>query len=256
MLTKLSVNLNKVALIRNSREGNTPSPVLFAQIALKAGAAGITVHPRPDQRHIRADDVPAISRLVARWPGREFNIEGNPFMNLMEHARNVRPHQLTFVPDNETQLTSDHGFDLTESADALIPLIEEGHKLGCRVSLFMDPDPEQIRLAKKIGADRVELYTESYAASCGTFENDAILERFAAAAKAAHEVGLGVNAGHDLSLTNLEKLLVACEHIAEVSIGHALVSEALEYGMTETVGRYNGICLSAYDQIEAKKKAA
>ena len=122
--------------------------------------------------------------------------------------------------------------------------------------LFMDPDPEQIRLAKKIGADRVELYTESYAASCGTFENDAILERFAAAAKAAHDVGLGVNAGHDLSLTNLEKLLVACEHIAEVSIGHALVSEALEYGMTETVGRYNGICLSAYEQIEAKKKGA
>ena len=254
MLTKLSVNLNKVALVRNSRDGNTPSPTLFAAIALKAGAAGITVHPRPDERHIRADDVPALAAMVARWPGREFNIEGNPFMNLMDHARAVRPHQLTFVPDDAAQKTSDHGFDLRVDAERLIPLIKEGHELGCRVSLFMDPDPEQMAIAKEIGADRVELYTESYAAACGTFSEDEVLARFAAAAKAAHEAGLGINAGHDLSLTNLEKLLVACEYIAEVSIGHALVSEALEYGMTETVGRYNGICLAAYDKIIAKNK--
>ena len=254
MLTKLSVNLNKVALIRNSRDGNTPSPTLFAQVALKAGAAGITVHPRPDQRHIRADDVPALARLIARWPGREFNIEGNPFMNLMDHARASKPHQLTFVPDSEEQKTSDHGFDLIKSGEALLPLIEEAHELGCRVSLFMDPDPEQIVLAKELGADRIELYTESYAAACGTFEEDAVLAKYAAAAKAAHEAGLGINAGHDLSLTNLFKLLVACENIAEVSIGHALVSEALEYGMTETVGRYNGVCLEAADTIAAKAK--
>ncbi|MDO4937626.1 MAG: pyridoxine 5'-phosphate synthase [Sutterellaceae bacterium] len=252
MLTKLSVNLNKIALIRNSRDGNTPSPTLFAQVALKAGAAGITVHPRPDERHIRADDVPALARLVSRWPGREFNIEGNPFMNLMEHARACKPHQLTFVPDSEEQKTSDHGFDLTKSADDLRPLIKEAHDLGCRVSLFMDPNPEQMALAKELGADRVELYTESYAAACGTFEEDAVLAKYATAAKAAHEAGLGINAGHDLSLTNLYKLLVACENIAEVSIGHALISEALEYGMTETVGRYNGICLEAFDAINAK----
>lgn len=254
MLTKLSVNLNKVALIRNSRDGNTPSPTLFAQVALKAGAAGITVHPRPDQRHIRADDVPALSRLIGRWPGREFNIEGNPFMNLMEHARNCKPHQLTFVPDAQDQKTSDHGFDLSKSAEDLLPLIDEAHELGCRVSLFMDPDPDQMGIAKEIGADRVELYTESYAAACGTIEEDSVLERYVSAAKAAHLAGLGINAGHDLSLTNLLKLLVACEHIAEVSIGHALISEALEYGMTETVGRYNGICLEAADQIAAKYK--
>lgn len=254
MLTKLSVNLNKIALIRNSRDGNTPSPTLFAAMALKAGAAGITVHPRPDERHIRADDVPALARAVARWPGREFNIEGNPMVNLMEHARAVRPHQLTFVPDNEVQKTSDHGFDLTRDAEQLIPLIKEGHELGCRVSLFMDPVPEQMAIAKEIGADRVELYTESYAAACGTVQEDEVLAQFVAAARAAHEAGLGINAGHDLSLTNLQKLLVACKYIAEVSIGHALVSEALEYGMTETVGRYNGICLAAADLIAAQDK--
>ena len=183
MLTKLSVNLNKIALIRNSREGNTPSPTLFAALALKAGAAGITVHPRPDERHIRADDVPALARLIARWPGREFNIEGNPFMNLMKHAESVHPHQLTFVPDDATQKTSDHGFDLEKSAKDLEPLIRRGHELGARVSIFMDPVPEQMALAKAIGADRVELYTESYAAACGTIDEEETLRRFAAAAR-------------------------------------------------------------------------
>ena len=252
MLTKLSVNLNKIALIRNSREGNTPSVTLFAALTLKAGAAGITVHPRPDQRHIRADDVPALARLIARWPGREFNIEGNPFMNLMEHAESARPHQLTFVPDDAAQKTSDHGFDLEKSAKDLLPLIRRGHELGARVSIFMDPVPEQMALAKEIGADRVELYTESYAAACGTLGEEDTLRRYAAAARAAYDAGLGVNAGHDLSLTNLLPLLVACENVAEVSIGHALVSEALQYGMTETVGRYNGVLLEAADRICAK----
>ena len=153
MLTKLSVNLNKIALIRNSRDGNTPSVTLFGAVALKAGAAGLTVHPRPDERHIRHDDVPALSKLLKNWPGREFNIEGNPFMNLMEHVRAVRPDQVTFVPDSESQKTSDHGFNLIEQGEKLRPLIAEAKDLGCRVSLFMDPDPEQIVLAKDLGAD-------------------------------------------------------------------------------------------------------
>lgn len=251
MLTKLSVNLNKVALIRNSRDGNTPNPVLFGAICLKAGAAGLTVHPRPDERHIRHDDVPALAKLIKTWPGREFNIEGNPFMNLMDHIRESRPHQATFVPDSEEQKTSDHGFDLRKDGERLLPLIEECHRLGVRVSLFMDPVAEDMHLAKELGADRVELYTEAYAASCGTYAKEEVLARYVEAARAAHECGLGVNAGHDLSLVNLEELLVGCKYISEVSIGHALISEALEYGMTETVGRYNGICLRAADRIAA-----
>ncbi len=249
MLTKLSVNLNKIALLRNAREGNTPSVTLFGAVALKAGAAGLTVHPRPDERHIRASDVPALSKLIASWPGREFNIEGNPFRNLMDHVRSVRPHQATFVPDADDQKTSDHGFDLKADGERLRPLIAEAKSLGCRVSLFLDPDPEAMPLAKALGADRVELYTEAYAAACGTSEFEKVLARYRDAAFAAHEVGLGVNAGHDLSLTNLQALLVACRTIAEVSIGHALTAEALEYGMTETVGRYNAVCLKASELI-------
>lgn len=252
MLTKLSVNLNKIALLRNSRNGNTPSVTLFGAVALKAGAAGLTVHPRPDERHIRTDDVPALRKLLANWPGRELNIEGNPFLNLMEHVRASRPEQVTFVPDGESQKTSDHGFNLVKDGERLRPLIEEAKNLGCRVSLFMDPDPEQIVLAKTLGADRVELFTEAYAAACGTPAAGAMLEKYRAAAFAARDVGLGVNAGHDLSLTNLLDLLVACECVAEVSIGHALVAEALEYGMTETVGRYNAACLRACELIAAK----
>lgn len=154
MLTNLSVNLNKIALLRNAREGNTPSVTLFAAIALKSGAAGITVHPRPDERHIRADDVPALAKLLKAWPGREFNIEGNPFLNLMDHVRAVKPDQVTFVPDSDAQKTSDHGFDLTQDGERLRPLIAEAKSLGCRVSLFMDPVPEQMALAKVLGADR------------------------------------------------------------------------------------------------------
>lgn len=253
MLTKLSVNLNKIALIRNSRDGNTPSVTLFGALALKAGAAGLTVHPRPDERHIRCDDVPALAKLLKNWPGREFNIEGNPFMNLMEHVRNVRPDQVTFVPDSAFQKTSDHGFDLSEDGKRLKPFIDEAKALGCRVSLFMDPDPEQIVLAAELGADRIELYTQAYAAACGTAAVAGELARYRLAAQTARKAGLGVNAGHDLNLTNLAALLQACECIAEVSIGHALVSEALEYGMVETVGRYNAVCLQAGDVIAARQ---
>ena len=241
--TQLSVNLNKVALLRNSREGNWPDPVFFGTIALDAGAAGLTVHPRPDERHIRASDVPALSALVSRYPGREYNIEGNPFHNLMAHLRDVRPHQATFVPDSTDQLTSDHGFDLSDPAvcEAVRPLIAEAKSYGCRVSLFMDPVPELMVRAKELGADRIELYTEGWAQAYGTPEQAAVLERYAASARAAVEAGLGVNAGHDLSLENLEAFLVGCPGVAEVSIGHALIAEALQYGMNDTIRRYNDL---------------
>ena len=210
----------------------------FGEIALKAGAAGLTVHPRPDQRHIRATDVAPLSDLVKHYPDAEYNIEGNPFHNLMDHVLTVRPNQATFVPDSEGQKTSDHGFDLDRDGERLLPLIKAAKDAGVRVSLFMDPVAENMAKAKALGADRVELYTEGYAKAYGTDEEVGILATYAAAAKAAHEVGLGVNAGHDLNLDNLESLLLACRYIDEVSIGHALTAEALRYGMDETVRRY------------------
>ena len=241
--TQLSVNLNKVALLRNSREGNWPDPVFFGTIALEAGAAGLTVHPRPDERHIRATDVPALAALVAKYPDREYNIEGNPFHNLMGHLKAVRPHQATFVPDSTDQLTSDHGFDLSDAAvcEAVRPLIAEAKSYGCRVSLFMDPLPELMAKAKELGADRIELYTEGWAQASGTPEQEKVLTSYRESARAAIEAGLGVNAGHDLSLDNLETFLAGCPGVSEVSIGHALIAEALQYGMAETIRRYNDL---------------
>ena len=166
--TALSVNVNKVALLRNTRELGIPSVVRAATLALEAGAQGITVHPRPDERHIRAGDVADLHALLARWPQVEFNIEGNPFHNLMGYLREVRPHQATFVPDAEGQFTSDHGWDLRVDAERVRPLIAEAQACGARVSLFMDPVPEQMVLARAAGADRVELYTEAYARAHGT----------------------------------------------------------------------------------------
>ncbi len=239
--TQLSVNLNKVALIRNSREGNWPDPVFFGRIALEAGAAGLTVHPRPDERHIRVSDLKPLSDLVKEYPGREFNIEGNPFENLMPLLREIRPHQATFVPDAVGQKTSDHGFDFSDPdvRAKLVPVIEEAKSYGCRVSLFMDPEPEYARWAKEVGADRIELYTEAYADAWNTPIADAIITPYADCAKLADELELGVNAGHDLSLENLEPLLKACGNVLEVSIGHAFTAEALQFGFAETVRRYN-----------------
>ena len=241
--TQLSVNLNKVALIRNSREGNWPDPVFFGRIALEAGAAGLTVHPRPDERHIRVSDLKPLSDLVKEYPGREFNIEGNPFENLMPILRDIRPHQATFVPDAVGQKTSDHGFDFSdpEVRARLVPVIEEAKSYGCRVSLFMDPDPALMAKAAELGADRVELYTEGWAQAHGTEVQDKVLEQYAASVKAAREAGLDVNAGHDLSLDNLEVFLKACREVSEVSIGHALTAEALQFGFAETVRRYEEI---------------
>jgi pyridoxine 5-phosphate synthase len=229
--TALSVNLNKVALVRNTRHLGIPSVARAATLCLQAGAQGITVHPRPDARHIRAHDVHDLSALLAKdWPGIEFNIEGNPFQNLMDFVRELRPHQATFVPDSETQSTSDHGWTFPDDAERLRPLIAEARALGVRVSLFMDPIPEMMAAAQAVGADRVELYTESFAASRGTPDEQAVLERYAATARAALAAGLGLNAGHDLSRDNLTPFLKAVPGVQEVSIGHAFVADALELG--------------------------
>lgn len=236
--TALSVNVNKVALLRNTRHLGIPSVVRASTLALQAGASGITVHPRPDERHIRAADVHDLATLMKSWPQAEYNIEGNPFHNLMGFVRDVRPHQVTFVPDSEGQFTSDHGWDLAADAGRLRPLIDEAHALGVRVSLFMDPLPEAMALAREVGADRVELYTEPYAAAHGQAGQAEQLARFAAAAQAAQRAGLGVNAGHDLNRDNLTDFLRAVPGVLEVSIGHALVADALELGMAETVRDY------------------
>ncbi|MFN9747029.1 MAG: pyridoxine 5'-phosphate synthase [Betaproteobacteria bacterium] len=236
--TALSVNVNKVALLRNTRHLGIPGVLRAATLCLQAGADGITVHPRPDERHIRAHDVHELAGLMKDWPQAEFNIEGNPFHNLMGFVRAVRPHQATFVPDSEGQFTSDHGWNLAADGERVKPLIDECHALGVRVSLFMDADAEAMALARAVGADRVELYTEPYAAAHGTPQQAAQLARFAAAARAAHAAGLGVNAGHDLNLLNLADFLRAVPGVAEVSIGHALVADALEHGLPETVRAY------------------
>ena len=234
----LSVNVNKVALLRNSRHLGIPSLVRAAQQCLQAGANGITIHPRPDERHIRASDVPVLHALMQSWPEREFNIEGNPFHNLMDHVRAVRPHQVTFVPDSEGQFTSDHGWAFPQDAERLKPLIDECKALGVRVSLFMDPIPEQMAAARAVGADRVELYTEPYAAAFGTPEQAMQLQRYADAAVAATQAGLGLNAGHDLNRDNLPAFVAAVKGLQEVSIGHALMADALEMGYTATVQAY------------------
>ena len=236
--TALSVNLNKVALVRNTRHLGIPSITRAAVLCLEAGAAGITVHPRPDERHIRAGDVHDLAALLQAWPEREFNIEGNPFHNLMDFVRQVRPHQVTFVPDSEGQFTSDHGWSFPQDAERLKPVIAEAKALGARVSLFMDPIPEQMAAAKAVGADRVELYTETYASAYGTSEQDKVLAAFQATAEAALAVGLGVNAGHDLNRDNLHTFLTTVPGVQEVSIGHALISDALELGYTDTIRAY------------------
>jgi pyridoxine 5-phosphate synthase len=244
--TQLSVNVNKVALVRNTRHVGYPSVTRAAELCLKAGAAGITVHPRPDERHIRKSDVFEIAEMMRLWPNREYNIEGNPFHNLMDFIRAVKPHQATFVPDSESQSTSDHGWSFPQDASRLKPLIEECHALGVRVSLFMDPVPEQMAACKAVGADRVELYTETWASAFGAAQETKVLAQFKAAAEAARDCGLGINAGHDLTQANLTPFIAAMPFIAEVSIGHAFVSDALEMGYSETVRAYLSSIERAY----------
>jgi pyridoxine 5-phosphate synthase len=245
----LSVNLNKIALIRNSRDTTNPDIPEHARMCIAAGADGITVHPRPDQRHIRASDCYELGDAV----GVEFNIEGNPmagprkserpgvgdYPGFMQLVRDIRPDQCTLVPDGDAQLTSDHGFDLKRDGDRVTPLIGELKALGVRTSLFMDPDPEQIRLAAQTGADRIELYTESYARAFASRENtDAVLQQFVVAAETALAHGLGVNAGHDLDLHNLPAFAAAVPGLLEVSIGHALTVDAIRLGLAATIAAY------------------
>jgi pyridoxine 5-phosphate synthase len=237
-VTHLSVNVNKIALLRNSRTIGIPDVAHLARVALDAGAHGITVHPRPDGRHIRTPDVYRLRALVAERPGIEFNIEGNPFHDLLPLVRDTRPHQCTLVPDDPAAPTSDHGWDLSRDAGRLAPLIAQMRALGTRVSLFMDPVPASMRAAREAGADRVELYTEPYARAFVRGDVAAELSRYAEAALAAAEAGLGVNAGHDLNCANLPGFLRAVPSVAEVSIGHALVSDALEFGLARTVQLY------------------
>jgi pyridoxine 5-phosphate synthase len=249
--TALSVNLNKVALVRNTRHLGIPSVTRAATLCLQAGARGITVHPRPDERHIRRHDVFDLAELMQAWPDREYNIEGNPFHNLMPIAREVKArglllHQLTFVPDSEGQFTSDHGWRFPEDAERLRPLIAEARALGVRVSLFMDAEPDQMTGAKAVGADRVELYTEPYAAAWHTPQRAVQLERFCAACQAALDAGLGLNAGHDLNRENLTAFLRAVPGVQEVSIGHALMADALELGYAATVADYNRCIAEAF----------
>jgi pyridoxine 5-phosphate synthase len=253
----LSVNLNKIALIRNSRDTTNPSVTEHARMAVSAGADGITVHPRPDQRHIRADDCRKLGPLVAGMThpnggAIEFNIEGNPlapprasdragvgdYPGFLELVREVRPDQCTLVPDDDSQLTSDHGFDLKKDGDRVAPVIEDLKSLGVRVSLFMDPDLEQIRLAAQTGTDRIELYTESYADACKQDNNaDEVFEQFRVAAELANQLGLGVNAGHDLDLNNLPRF-ATIPALLEVSIGHALTVDAIRMGFANAVAAY------------------
>ena len=241
--TLLSVNVNLVAQIRNRRPLDFPSVTRMATLALEAGAHGITIHPRPDQRHIRTHDVHDLSELMKQWPQAEFNIEGNPLQNLMGLLRELAakgqaPQQCTFVPDDESQPTSDHGWRFPQDAAQLAPLIAEAKALGSRVSLFMDPQPEAMSAARQVSADRVELYTESYARAHGTPDEPAVRAAFAATAEAALREGLGINAGHDLNRANLADFLRGVPGVQEVSIGHALISDTLELGMTETVRAY------------------
>ena len=241
--TALSVNVNKVALLRNTRHLGIPDVVRAARLCLEAGASGITVHPRPDERHIRSDDVFEIAAMMKDWPGREFNIEGNPFQNLMEFAhdlsaRGLPLHQCTFVPDSEDQFTSDHGWSFPDDAERLKPLIAQVHARGVRVSLFMDPIPEAMAAAKAVGADRVEFYTETYAQAWAESGKSKALDLFAQAARAAAAIDLGVNAGHDLNRDNLTEFLKSVPGVLEVSIGHALIADALELGYAATVKDY------------------
>jgi pyridoxine 5-phosphate synthase len=245
MTTKLSVNLNKVATLRNTRSVGLPSITRCARLCLSAGADGITIHPRPDQRHIRPADVDDLARLVSEYPGVEFNIEGNPFHGLLEYVEAHRPSQCTLVPDDERQATSDHGWDLTKNGARLAPILKRLREIGVRSSLFMDADASVMHLVKDVGADRVEIYTEPFAAAFARGDSSAALGACRNAALACRGMGLGINAGHDLNLENLGPFLAAVPSVLEVSIGHALIADALEVGLPYTVRKYLAIARRA-----------
>lgn len=232
-MTKLSVNINKIAVIRNSRGGNMPDVIAAAQNIERFGSEGITVHPRPDERHIRYADVRELKGVVKT----ELNVEGNPIPSFVDLVCEVRPAQVTLVPDAADAITSNAGWNTVAHRELLTEMCERFHREGIRVSIFIDPDPEMVSGAKACGADRVELYTEAYAAGYHTDREKAI-EPYVAAAERAREVGLGLNAGHDLNLDNLRYFLTRIPWVDEVSIGHALISDALYFGLENTVALY------------------
>ena len=246
MPAKLSVNLNAIAMLRNRRDLPWPSVTGLGRIALQAGASGLTVHPRPDQRHVRFSDLAPIRTLIdTEFSDTEFNIEGFPEESFMRLVEEHRPEQVTLVPDDPAQATSDHGWDFRKSHNLLGNIVGRIKKLGLRVSVFADgePDREALTIAREIGADRIELYTGPYG---GCYDNPAegarIAELLGETADIAFELGLGVNAGHDLTVANLPALVARIPRLAEVSIGHGLTADALEYGMAETVRRFCRAC--------------
>jgi pyridoxine 5-phosphate synthase len=242
MAAALSVNVNAIALLRNRRNLPWPSVEAIARIALEARAHGITVHPRPDERHIRRADVPVLASLVRRFPGAEFNIEGNPDARFIELVESVRPDQVTLVPDDVRQATSDHGFDIAAHRTFLSDVIARLKSGGMRVSVFVEAEPERAGEAREVGADRIEIYTGPYGGTTDPAAKARELDRIVATGKAAGDAGIGLNAGHDLTLVNLPPLVARLPDLAEVSIGHALTADALIYGMAETVRLYREAC--------------
>jgi pyridoxine 5-phosphate synthase len=240
MSTLFSINFNKIALLRNSRGRDYPSVREFALNAINLGVGGLTLHPRPDQRHARFSDVFDLAQLALENPGTELNIEGYPTETFLNLVIEGKAHQCTLVPDAPDQITSDHGWDVKKDAEILKPIIKQLHEKGIRVSLFMDPDLEQIKLARDTGTDRIELYTEEYAEDYHTDKCHATLEKYEKAVSYACSIGLEVNAGHDLNLDNLA-LFLTIDGIKEVSIGHAVIVESLEMGFENVVKQYLAI---------------
>jgi pyridoxine 5-phosphate synthase len=239
-MTKLSVNLNKIALLRNSRDSDFPNLLDFANLCVNAGVHGLTIHPRPDQRHARYADVYNLAALVAEKNNIELNIEGNPTDKFLQVVLEARPTQCTLVPDDPNQLTSDHGWDINKHGQRLKEIVGQLKEAGIRSSIFIDPDPEQIGLALGTDTDRIELYTESYARAFGGNNEQTIFEQFHEAARVAQELDIGVNAGHDLNQENLAKFLTIPD-VLEVSIGHALTVESLLSGLEKTIKNYLSI---------------
>ena len=242
-MTKLSVNINKIALIRNARGGNLPDIFQIARDIESFGAQGITVHPRPDERHIRFSDIPVLKDLVTT----EFNIEGYPGKRYIETVLKYKPHQCTLVPDPPEALTSDNGWDTIKNLEYLKKIIKEFKNAGIRVSIFLNPEIDMVYAAKETGTDRIEFYTGPYAHEYKKDREKAI-EKYKAAGDIAHKIGLGINAGHDLNLENLKYFIQNLPYTDEVSIGHALVSDALYYGLHNTVQMYKALMVKDYQK--------
>jgi len=243
-MTVLSVNVNKIALLRNSRGRDFPSVIDFSKRVIGLGVKGITVHPRPDERHVTRRDIRELTSFLADYPGVEFNIEGYPSEDFMELVLNAKPDQCTLVPDAPDQLTSDHGWDISAHESLLSNVLGRLRDADIRSSIFLDPDAAMVERVPGVGADRIELYTESYAQAFGSESQDAVLEKYRAAALRASQLGLGLNAGHDLDLANLGEFLTI-PSILEVSIGHALIVESLHQGVDKVIARYLALCAEA-----------